>query len=266
MLEANQYSDNAFVTLSYDEEHLPRLPDGRGILVRQDLTNWLKRIRKALEPFDRKIRFFGVGEYGDETWRPHYHIALFNYPTCRFGRSRYELGYKNCCYACDMVRDTWGRGNVLLGTLSTESAQYVCGYVTKKMTAKTDPRLDGRTPEFPAMSLRPGIGGDAMWEVADTVMKFNLETPEGDVPSSLRHGSRTLPLGRYLTKRLRKMVGKDEKAPQGVLDKVKSELQPVRQAAFDASENLSEAIAKKSAQAVRNMEARQKIFSQRKKL
>ena len=268
MLEVNQYSDNAFITLTYDDDKMPRSEDGRGILVRKDMQDWLKRIRWEFDKFSggRKLRYFGVGEYGDTSWRPHFHLALFNFPTCLYGRSRYSRSIKNCCTYCDMVRDTWGRGNILVGDLSTESAQYVCGYVTKKMTAKDDFRLKGLPPEFSAMSLRPGIGGDAMWEVADTVMKYNLETPEGDVPSSLMHGTRKLPLGNYLTKRLRKMVGRDEKAPQGVLDKIKSELQPLRESAFDASRPLKEEIVKANDQAVKNMEARQKIFKQRKQL
>ena len=57
-----------------------------------------------------------------------------------------------------------------------------------------------------------------------------------------------------------------EKAPQGVLDKIKSELQPLRESAFDASRPLKEEIVKANDQAVKNMEARQKIFKQRKQL
>lgn len=268
MLESAQWSDNCFVTLTYDDEKMPRLEDGRGILVRKELQDWLKRFRtEYARRFDgRKLRFYGVGEYGDTTWRPHFHLALFNVPNCLYGYSRYSMGSKNCCYICDMVRDTWARGNILVAELNTNSAQYVCGYVTKKMTSKDDPRLKGLPPEFPAMSLRPGIGGDAMWEVADTLMKFGLDESESDVPSTLRHGSRVLPLGRYLTKRLRKMVGKDEKAPQETLDKLKAELQPLRDAAFENSRSLKKEVIKAGDQAVKNMEARSKIFKQRKTL
>lgn len=268
MLEAAQWSDNCFVTLTYEDENMPRLEDGRGILVRKDMQDWLKRLRSEVSrSFNgRKIRFFGVGEYGDTTWRPHFHLALFNLPNCVYGYSRYSTGSKNCCYICDMVRDTWARGNILVAELNTNSAQYVCGYVTKKMTSKDDLRLKGLPPEFSAMSLRPGIGGDAMWEVADTLMKFDLVDSESDVPSTLRHGGRILPLGRYLTKRLRKMVGKDEKAPQETLDKLKAELQPLRDTAFENSRSLKKEIIKAGDQAVKNMEARSKIFKQRKTL
>lgn len=265
MLESKLWTDNAFVTLTYDEDKMPRLDDGRGILVLKEYQDWLKRLRKAYSEFSngQKLRFYGVGEYGDNSWRPHFHFALFNFPNCRYGHSTYSRVTKDCCAVCDMVRDTWARGNILVAELNTNSAQYVCGYVTKKMTAKDDPRLKGLPPEFSRMSLRPGIGGDAMHDVASTLLEFNLEDKQGDVPSTLRHGKRLLPLGRYLQNRLRRFVGKDEKAPQIVLDKIKADLQPLRDAAFNASLPLKQEIIKAADQAVVNMEKRQNIFKDR---
>lgn len=265
MLESKLWSDNCFATLTYEDEKMPRLDDGRGVLVKEHMQGWLKRLRKAYaSATDRKLRFYGVGEYGDITWRPHFHLALFNFPNCSYGHSRYSRVTKNCCVWCDMVRDTWGHGNILLAELNTHTSQYVCGYVTKKMTDKDDFRLKGLPPEFARMSLRPGIGGDAMWDVASTVMEFNLADREIDVPSTLAHGKRVLPLGRYLQRRLRKMVGRDEKAPQAVLDKIKGELHPMREAAFNASKSLKTEIVKAADQAVVNMEVRRKIFDRRK--
>lgn len=153
-----------------------------------------------------------------------------------------------------------------LGTVETASAQYVCGYVTKKMTKADDPRLDGRFPEFARMSLKPGIGADAMHEVASTLLQFDLETGMDDVPSSLRHGSRTLPLGNYLTRRLRKLVGKDEAAPQSTLDKVEEELRPMREAAFENSRPFKEEVVKANDQKVLNQETRRKIYKPRESL
>lgn len=266
MLESKLWADNAFVTLTYDDEKMPRLEDGRGYLCVEEHQNFMKRIRKAFSEYSggRKIRFYGVGEYGDTSWRPHFHYALFNFPNCRCGQSRYSKLRKDCCDICDMVRDTWGRGNILVAELNTNTAQYVCGYVTKKMTSKDDLRLNGLPPEFAKMSLRPGIGGDAMWDVASTLLEFNLADGEGDVPSTLMHARRVLPLGRYLQRRLRKFVGKDEKAPQETLDKIKAQLQPLRESAFEASKPLKVEIIKAADQAVKNMEKRQSIFKSRK--
>lgn len=271
MLEAALHSDNAFVTLTYDDDHMPvvdRRPgpsqDLRGALVPKEMQDWLKRIRKAVEPV--KLRYFGVGEYGDDSWRPHFHLALFGFASCQYGRSRYSKIFRNCCVNCDLVRDTWGRGMVLLGDLNESSAQYVSGYVTKKMTAKDDIRLKGLHPEFARMSLKPGIGADAMWDVASTLLQFNLDETQVDVPSTLRHGKRIFPLGRYLQRRLRKNVGKEEAAPQEVLDRIKAELQPLRDSAFENSRSFKKEIVKAADQAVANMEAKRAIFKQRKVL
>lgn len=256
MLEALQYKDNAFVTLTYDDEKIPVTPDGLPTLNPKHLQDWLKRIRKVWEP--NKLRFFAVGEYGDTTERPHYHLAMFNYPSCSYGMSRYAKRL-NCCPQCDAVRDTWGLGHVFLGTLEDHSASYIAGYVTKKLTAKDDYRLNGRHPEFARMSLRPGIGAGAMHEVASSLMEFDLEHREDDVPSSLRHGSRILPLGRYLKQRLRAYVGKDTKTPEKVLEEYKETLRPLREDAFNSSESFAKKIVEAADGKVARMEAKQRL-------
>lgn len=64
-----------FVTLTYADEHLYRIESHTpASLNKSHYTNFLKRLRKSL-PF--KIRFFGVGEYGSESSRPHYHFMFF---------------------------------------------------------------------------------------------------------------------------------------------------------------------------------------------
>lgn len=228
MLEAGQYSDNAFVTLTYDDAKLP----AGGSLCPPDVQRWMKVLRRRVSP--HKFRFFLVGEYGDQTGRPHYHAALFNFPGCRFGQSIYSDRRASCCSSCDLVRETWGKGNVSLGVLEADSAGYICGYVTKKMTSVDDWRLEGRHPEFARMSLVPGIGRDACWEIADVLLRYNL-----DPCTSLRHGSKVLPLGRYLSKAVRKFVGRDEKLSQAELDAVFSEVRSLQLVARNDSENPS---------------------------
>lgn len=136
------------------------------------------------------------------------------------------------------------------------------------MTAKDDPRLNGRPPEFARMSLRPGIGAGAMDAVVETFQRFNLEDCEADVPSALRHGRRLLPLDRYLRRRLRKALGRDEKTPEAALAEAKAEMQAVWDSVFDSSPAIRQARYKqtmvdKDAQKVASMESRQNIFKKR---
>lgn len=265
MLEASLREDNCFMTLTYEDGKIPISSSGFPTLDRNDLDLWLKRFRKAISPL--KLRFYAVGEYGDQTQRPHYHVAVFGYPTCVRGRTLHgRNGHKVCCENCELVYQTWGKGGVDLGSLEVNSAQYIAGYVTKKMTSKTDPRLNGRYPEFGAMSRHPGIGADFMHDVASALLEFDLEDSQTDVPSSLRHGKRLMPLGRYLRGKLREAVGRDKKAPQATLDEAKARLQEVQDAAFNNSERFADAIIKAADNKVLQMETRAKIFKQRRSL
>lgn len=264
MLEAVQHTDNAFVTLTYADEHLP----GMGSLEPKHLRYWLDAMRKVIGY--GKLRFYAVGEYGDETNRPHYHVALFGFPPCKYGRSRYSEagGRQNCCSVCDTVRDTWGRGNIDVGELTESSAQYIAGYVLKKLNRTDDPRLrPGCWPEFSRMSKQNGgIGAGFIDEYASTLMTFNLEDASADVPSALRHGSRLLPLGGYLHRRLRKRVGRDEKTPPEVLQQRKEELQTLRENKFGGQGSLKTAIIEENAGSVASLIARSKIRKQKRTL
>lgn len=237
ILEAAQYKDNAFVTLTYNDENLRFSESGLPTLDPNDLRLWMMRLRSRLArmdgPFPKGVRFYAVGEYGDETQRPHYHVMLFGYPACHYGQSQFSKLRGTCCVACNVVRDTWGLGNVYVGTVEKDSAGYVAGYVVKKMTKKDDERLGDRYPEFSRQSLRPGIGYDALYEIADCMLRYFADAV--DVPKELRHGMAKLPLDRYLRKKLRLMVGRDESAPQEVLQEMVLELSDLYARAKDVT-------------------------------
>lgn len=232
LLEAAQYKDNTFLTLTYNEEHKPK----GDTLVPEHPKQFLKNLRKRVAARSSSgsgetgIRYFCVGEYGERTHRPHYHMALFNYPRCPAGASSNGYDDPTCCIHCREVHRSWGKGRIQLGDLGPHSAAYIAGYVTKKMTSKDDQRLNGRFPEFARMSLKPGIGATAIPDIASVILSHNLEQ-EDDVPNALRHGPRVLPLGRYLTGKLRVECGKDAKAPQSSIDKAAKDLLPLRMAA-----------------------------------
>ncbi|MEM2002685.1 MAG: hypothetical protein QXT77_08585 [Candidatus Methanomethylicaceae archaeon] len=256
ILESKLREDNAFLTLTYRFEQYTE--EGLGTLDPAHTRNFLKRLRKAYEP--RRFRYFLVGEYGDRNFRPHYHAALFGFPTCRKGRTFYHprKAEPTCCASCIMVHRAWALGRIDLACLEPDSAQYVAGYTVKKMTAADDPRLEGRHPEFTRMSLKPGIGADMMHEVASTLLVHDLDL-QSDVPVTLRHGNREYPLGRYLRRKLRVLVGKDEKTPQHILDQYAEELRPLREAAFNNSSSFKEEVIKAGTPRFKKMEAKMKI-------
>lgn len=224
MLEAGDHAECSFVTLTYGGD--------RRDLVPKDLQDWLKRFRKFISP--RKVRYFAVGEYGDNTGRPHYHAALFGWPAC-YGRT--NAG--ECqCPACLGVRQTWGFGHVMVGRLEIRSAKYIAGYCMKKMTHRLDVRLGGREPEFTRMSLKPGIGANAMWNVASTVLQYRQG--DIDVPAGLQYSKNSvLPLGRYLRRKLREYAGRDVSTPPESLSHQSEALQVLRAFAWANDRSVS---------------------------
>lgn len=269
MLELEDHEHASFVTLTYSEDNLRFTSSGAATLSPEDLRNFFKRFRRAIAP--KRIRYYACGEYGDQTERPHYHLALFGWPPCAWGRSRYTKFRTRCCASCDLLRSVWGFGNIDVGLLERASAGYVAGYVIKKMTSKDDIRLNGRYPEFSRQSRRPGIGLNALHNVASTLLQYELNESQTDVPSVLRHGSKLMPLGRYLRRKLRMMVGKDEKAPEEILKALEQE---VRNVWFDSQVDekaekpisIREAVMKKGAQSALNLETRSKIMKSRRSI
>jgi hypothetical protein len=240
MLEQTQHSESSFVTLTYNDENYPL---DHSVSPRT-LQLFLKRLRKK---WPHPLRYFAVGEYGEQTFRPHYHAALFGYATCAESATRYNRhGEVACCNQCRILHNAWGLGLIHSTTLCTESAAYTAGYVTKKLTNPDNPKLEGRLPEFARMSLKPGLGYDAMHQLAHVLMTHGLDEKLDDVPTQLQHGLKKWPLGRYLRKKLRTMIGKDEKTPQKVLDKMVAQMLPMRQAAFDASQPFAQEVLKNS--------------------
>jgi hypothetical protein len=196
-LEAKLHDFSTFATLTYSDDCLPAC----GTLVKRDYQNFLKRLRKRLSVVSRSLRFFAVGEYGDESRRPHYHIILF-------GVAQSEVTLLQSC---------WPLGFVRLDRLDAGLAQYLAKYTVKRLTRVDDERLPpGCIPEFSRMSLRPGIGRGFIDKIASKLCTGpgrNYVDTTGDVPNQLRTDGKLLPLGRYLTNELRESLGRDKGAP-----------------------------------------------------
>lgn len=142
-LELKSHSEACWVTLTYDDQHLPPT------LQKNHLSGFLKRLRARLEP--QKVRFFGSGEYGETFGRPHYHAILF--------------GVRDSKH----IQDSWKFGFSRVDPLTSAAIAYVAGYCSKKIGYKLDKdeRVDERTgeaytyePPFVLMSRRPGLGAD----------------------------------------------------------------------------------------------------------
>lgn len=162
MHEAQMHEKNCFITLTYDDAHLP---SDRSLHYR-DFQLFIKRLRKRYPR--RRIRYYMAGEYGENFGRPHWHACLFGIDFD--DKSLWKRTSANSLlYRSADLELLWPFGYSSIGDVTFESAAYVARYIMKKVTGKNakehyqeiDPdtgEITNRTPEFTKMSLKPGIG------------------------------------------------------------------------------------------------------------
>lgn len=195
VLEALAHQHNAFLTLTIADvprgHHGPPRREAWEVMPAL-LTGFIRSLRRA----GYKVRYYGAGEYGDEGGRPHYHVALFGLPAVDA-----EFYQKFWCY-----------GGVHVGTLSKQSAQYVAGYVCKKISCTSTFGL--RSPEFSRMSRRPGLGFSAISAIAASFNASSVREGAVDVPASVRISGSVLPIGQYARRLARVACGMDSNMSQ----------------------------------------------------
>lgn len=193
--EASLYEQNCFVTLTYNDFHLPK----NRSLEHSDFQKFMKRFRKLLTSrsrlfdyisdyvvhhvdyfktfearadyiadmvasyYKRDVRYFMCGEYGDQNGRPHYHVCFFNFDFP--DRLDVTADDGSIQVSSKMLQDLWSDVNgkplgfVQVGDVNFKSAAYVARYVDKKIYGdKAEVHYVGRCKEYVCMSRRPGIG------------------------------------------------------------------------------------------------------------
>ncbi|WGL31253.1 replication initiator protein [Dipodfec virus UOA04_Rod_843] len=215
LLEKEYYPDDQcyFLTLTYDDVHAPRVyvsdhDTGEALpvltLSRRDIQLFVKRLRKRLEP--QKIRVFYCGEYGPQTFRPHYHMIVFGLQLgdlVPYGRG--EAGFMY--YQSNFLTSVWAErkaptrhgsvtplssdfdyfctpyGRLLVSPASWNTFAYVSRYTVKKLYGAEARAYDalGIEPPFLGMSTDPGIG--KQWYLDHPEYKdfeyISVKTPQG---------------------------------------------------------------------------------------
>lgn len=151
MLDESEGKDSCFITLTYGEGNLPE----NGTLVKRDLQLFIKRLRKFVEPV--KIKYFACGEYGSKNDRPHYHLIVVGWKPDPLRCSRPDR--KNLS-SVD-IQDLWPFGINVVGSVTSDSIQYVVGYVRKKIIGVGQKaEYSDRLPPFQLQSQ--GIGKEVI--------------------------------------------------------------------------------------------------------
>lgn len=106
-----------FLTLTYSNNNQKSLN-------KKDFQNFIKRLRNN----NYKIKYFGCGEYGPTTMRPHYHLILFTENKI----DDLEI-YGQQLYTSEKINNIWKNGNVIIGIADNGAMNYTSGYVNKKL-------------------------------------------------------------------------------------------------------------------------------------
>lgn len=173
--ESLLHDENSYVTLTYNDDKLP----SNSSLDKNDIQKFIKRLRKYLEP--KKISYYIGGEYGDFSFRPHYHGIIFNYwpedvEYIGLSKARKRM------YSSEKLNGIWKNGYVTVGEVTFESCAYCASYVTKKI--KGDETYQKayygmRDSENSWMSRRPAIGKRWWEQYKETAISFDSMVSRG---------------------------------------------------------------------------------------
>lgn len=168
ILEAKNYENNEMLTLTYNDENVPKVKgvnlktgelEEHETLVKKDVQDFLKRLRKNT---GQNFRYFMCGEYGAENNRPHYHLIMYNLKV--EDKEVHHINKKgNKQYTSQSIEKIWGKGYISLCPVTYETCEYVARYVIKKQkgpNAKEQYLDRNQEPEYTCMSRRPGIAND----------------------------------------------------------------------------------------------------------
>lgn len=182
-----------FVTLTYSEDSVPTTLSGALTLDRLKALKWIKNFSHR----ESKLRYFAIGEYGDQTLRPHLHLGLFS-----------------CTLATvQALTDRWQatNGHASFSDMSPQRAAYLCQYTAKKLTKADDPRLPkGCEPEFRTSSRNPPIGAAALPTLVDPYLTGagrDIVRERGDVERTFRLHGKIYPLDNWMLTNMRRIIG-----------------------------------------------------------
>ncbi len=193
--ELTAWDSAIFVTLTYDNDTISTKHKGMS-LEKKDLVNFTKRLKYFLNKKNRKIKYYGCGEYGERNKRPHYHIIIFGMSLSELQLERHPRSGYWC--RGGILNDSWDKGLIHVGTCTQDSISYVASYTTKKTTHTMQQKYEleqkGFEPEFQITSQ--GMGLSYALKNVQQIEKFKYLLT--------RHGKK-VPIPKYYWKKLDEM-------------------------------------------------------------
>lgn len=155
----------AFIDLTYDNNHLEYNfgDNGEHILPtvsKKSFHKYIDNLRHYLKNHNikncnSKFSWLGCSEYGDSTFRPHYHIILFGVD--------FHSGYK-------FLNKLWKNGYVDVKPVYNGAIRYVLDYLEKQQKGENNDRMYfDRGINQPFVSWSKGFGSGFYKEHADEI-------------------------------------------------------------------------------------------------
>lgn len=163
-----------FITLTYDTDHVPFTKKGFMSLDKRDVQLFFKRLRKA-HGSASNIKYYAVGEYGGQTFRPHYHAIVFNADIALF-------------------QPAWQQGQIHYGSVTGASIGYTLKYMCKAQRIPVH-KNDDRIPEFSLMSKGLGVN-----YLTPQIVNFHTESVEEN--SYVVNDGKKLSMPRYYKEKI----------------------------------------------------------------
>lgn len=188
MLEMQYHEHSWFITLTYDNSHLPLnevIDDETGeicynaTLNKKHFQDFMKRLRRAYEyqGHENKLRYFMAGEYGSQTLRPHFHAIIFGLELPSEDLHLFKRNIQgDCIYTSDFIQKLWPYGFSTVGAVTWQSCAYVARYIMKKHLGKDSDFYENYNiePEFTLMSRKPGIARQYYDEHKDELFSYDF--------------------------------------------------------------------------------------------
>ena len=195
MMELKAQKKGIFLTLTYDDDHVPILFDENDFPVcptvdKKDVQDFVKRLRRAYDgknghPGPIQIRYYAGLEYGDEKQRPHAHMILYGLSIDDFFDAEFvgvnELNQE--FFSSNILRFIWSNGNIYMSDVTYATCAYVARYVMKKAQSDLTPWNKGEEKESNLMSRKPGIGVPYLDECPDALKYESVPLPDGKTAS-----------------------------------------------------------------------------------
>lgn len=153
--EAKYWDNIAFVNLSYDNDFIEpsKLFPFTGNLCRAHLTNFFKSLRT----YGLNIKYLCAGEYGDNTFRPHYHCIIFGLSVDDPIFTQKVWSDKKKAWICRCK--FWKFGDVVVGNVRPGGYFYITKYLTKAdFTKQLRDKMRKAGQTLPFLGISNGVG------------------------------------------------------------------------------------------------------------